>query len=104
MKQVELFLRARGVSARVEAEVDDAELLRALALAGRGVAALELPTVKDDLAAGRLVRLHTGPSGLRETIWLIGPREEEARPGAQTALRGLLGRFALGRELTADAR
>jgi len=104
MKQVELFLRARGVSARVEAEVDDAELLRALALAGRGVAALELPTVKDDLAAGRLVRLHAGPSGLRETVWLIAPREEEARPGAERALRGLLGRFALGRELTADAR
>jgi LysR family transcriptional activator of nhaA len=102
MKQVELFLRARGVSARVEAEVDDAELLRALALAGRGVAALELPTVKDDIAAGRLVRLHAGPSGLRETVWVVGPRDEEARPGVEKALRELLGRLTLGRELTAD--
>ncbi len=104
MKQVELFLRSRGVDARVEAEVDDSELLRALARAGRGIAALELPTVRDDLASGRLVRLHDGPSGLRETVWLIAPKEEEFRPGAEKALRGLLGRFALGRELTADSR
>jgi LysR family transcriptional activator of nhaA len=104
MKQVELFLRARGVAPRVEAEVDDAELLRALALAGRGVAALELPMVKDDLAAGRLVRLHVGPSGLRAPVWLVAPRDDEARPGVEKALRELLGRFSLGRELVADAR
>jgi DNA-binding transcriptional LysR family regulator len=103
-KQVEQFLRDRGLSPSVEAQADDAELLRTLALAGRGVAALELPSVRADLDAGRLVRLHAGPSGLRETIWLIAPRADEQRPGLEKALNALMGRFALGRELVSDAR
>jgi LysR family transcriptional activator of nhaA len=103
-KQVEQFLRDRGVSPSVEAQADDAELLRTLALAGRGVAALELSSVRADLDAGRLVRLHAGPSGLRETIWLVAPKVGEQRPGLEKALNALMGRFALGRELVADAR
>ena len=103
-KQVEQFLRERNITPRVEAQADDAELLRALALAGRGVAALELPSVRDDLGAGKLVRLHAGPSGLRETIWLIAPRADSQRPGLEKSMTALMGRFALGRELVADAR
>ena len=103
-KQVEQFLRDRGVSPRVEAQADDAELLLSLARAGRGVAALELPSARADLATGKLVRLHAGPSGLRETVWLIAPRVDSRRPGLEKVLNVLMGRFALGRELTADAR
>jgi LysR family transcriptional activator of nhaA len=102
-KQVELFLKNAGAAPRIEAEVDDAELLRALALAGRGVAALELYVVRGVLAAGRLVRLHPGPSGLRETVWLVAARDESARPGLETALRALMNRLSLGRDLTAGA-
>jgi LysR family transcriptional activator of nhaA len=102
-KQVELFLRKNGVGPRVEAEVDDAELLRALALAGRGAAALELPAARADLAAGRLVRLHAGPSGLRMTIWLASARDEHARPGLEKALAALTSGFSLGRDLTAGS-
>lgn len=102
-KQVEHFLREKGVSSRVEAEVDDAELLRALALAGRGVAALELPSARADLAAGRLVRLHAGPSGLRMPLWFVAPRDEASRPGLETAVRALMSGFTLGRELTSDS-
>jgi LysR family transcriptional activator of nhaA len=102
-KQVEQYLKGHGVKPRVEAEVDDAELLRALALAGRGAAALELPLARADLAAGRLVRLHAGPSGLRETIWLVSARDEHARPGLEKALNAL-GRLALGRDLSGSAR
>jgi LysR family transcriptional activator of nhaA len=103
-KQLEQFLRDRGLSPRIEAQADDAELLRALALAGRGVAALELPSIREDLAAGRLVRLHAGPSGLRETVWLIAPRAGSHRPGLEKAMNALMGRFALGRDLVSDAR
>lgn len=103
-KQVEQFLRGRGLAPRVEAQADDAELLRALALAGHGVAALELPSVAADLDAGRLVRLHAGPSGLRETVWLIAPRPDSERPGLEKTLDALMGRFALGRDLVADPR
>ena len=102
-KQVEQYLKEHGVKSRVEAEVDDAELLRALALAGRGAAALELPIVRADLAAGRLVRLHAAPSGLRETIWLAAARDEHARPGLEKALNALMGRFSLGRDLTSGS-
>jgi len=102
-KRVEQYLKSHGVKPRVEAEVDDAELLRALALAGRGAAALELPIARADLAAGRLVRLHPGPSGLRETIWLVSARDEHARPGLEKAVAAL-GRLALGRDLSGSAR
>ena len=103
-KQVEQFLRDRDLSPGIEAQADDAELLRTLALAGRGVAALELPSVRADLDSGKLVRLHSGPSGLRETIWLIAPRADSQRPGLEKALNSLMGRFALGRDLVSDAR
>jgi LysR family transcriptional activator of nhaA len=102
-KRVEQYLRSHDVKPRVEAEVDDAELLRALALAGRGAAALELPIARADLAAGRLVRLHAGPSGLRETIWLVAARDEHARPGLEKAMEAL-GRLALGRDLSGSGR
>jgi DNA-binding transcriptional LysR family regulator len=100
-KKVELYLRENRAKPRIEAEVDDAELLRALALAGRGAAALELPIVRADLAAGRLVRLHAAPTGLRETIWLASARDGHARPWLEKPLSALMGRFTLGRELTA---
>ena len=103
-KQVEKYLRDRNLAPRIEAQADDAELLRALALAGRGVAALELPSARPDLDAGRLVRLHAGPSGLRETVWLIAPRADSQRPGLEKTLKVLMGRFALGRDLVSDAR
>ena len=103
-KQVEQFLRERNVSPRVEAQADDAELLRSLALSGRGVAALEPSSARAALGAGRVVRLHAGARGRRETVWLIAPRADSRRPGLEKALNALMGRFALGRELTADTR
>ncbi len=101
-KQVEQFLRARGIVPLVAAQADDAELLRSLALAGHGVAALELPSARADLAAGTLVRLHAGPSGLRETVWLIAPRADAERPGLERTMSALWERFALGRDLVSE--
>ena len=103
-RRIERFLAERGIAPRVEVRADDAELLHALVLAGRGVAALELPSIRADLEAGRLARLHAGPSGIRETVWLAAPDEKSARPGLEAALRALSGGFALGRDLTADDR
>lgn len=103
-KQVEQFLRERSLAPVVAAQADDAELLRSLALAGHGVAALEAPSARVDLETGKLVRLHSGPSGLRESVWLVAPRADAERPGLETAMKALWGRFALGRELVADAR
>ncbi len=100
-QRVERFLKTRGAVPEVETQADDAEILRALALAGRGVAALELPSIRADLDAGRLVRLHAGSCGLRVTVWLAAPDEKTARPGLGRILRELA-RFTLGRDLTTD--
>ncbi|MDE2141533.1 MAG: LysR family transcriptional regulator [Elusimicrobia bacterium] len=71
--KVEQWMRERGCKAVPVAESSDAELLRILALQGRGVTAVHLPIVREDLAEGRLVRVAGAPSDLMNEIWAACP-------------------------------
>jgi LysR family transcriptional activator of nhaA len=94
-KQVELFLARRRVSSPVAADSDDVDLLRRLALEGRGVAALSGLSVEDDLKAGRLVLLHRAPVGIEEQVWFTCAARPLASPTVRRALDALMDRFQL---------
>lgn len=71
-QQVLDWLRARGGRPGVAAESDDADLLRILAIQGRGVVALAVPAVQSDIVAGRLKVLARG-TGLAHEVWVNWP-------------------------------
>lgn len=88
-ERVEAYLHARGIVPFVVAETEDADLLRALALEGRGVAPLHEAAVRADLAAGRLRRLGPAQTGLVHEVWLTEPARPPADPAVAEALRRL---------------
>lgn len=65
------WLRERGARPVAVAETEDSDLLRALALRGRGVAALSVVSVASDLAAGRLKAL--ARPAIAQEVWLNWP-------------------------------
>ena len=71
-QQVLDWLRARGGRPIVAAESDDADLLRILAIQGRGAVALALPAVRTDVSEGRLKVLTRG-TGLVHEVWVRWP-------------------------------
>jgi DNA-binding transcriptional LysR family regulator len=79
----------------VSADSDDVELLRRLALEGRGVAVLSALTVAADLKAGRLVLLHDAPVGIEEQVWLACAARPLTNPATRRALDALMARFTL---------
>ncbi|MBI4346239.1 MAG: LysR family transcriptional regulator [Elusimicrobia bacterium] len=68
-KEVDRYLGKHGVIPLTEAELEDADVIRQLAVKGRGVAALNLLAAEPDLRAGRLVRLDGRSTGIEEPIW-----------------------------------
>lgn len=68
----------------VVAEVQDVELARRLALAGRGIVPLNRETLR--LGAGRLVALATPPLGVYEPVYLIARQRRWLNPLAGRAL------------------
>lgn len=84
-EQVDEYLARHKVPAIVEADLEDVELIRRLAVGGRGVAAMNALAAGPDLRAGRLVRLHKAPTRIRELIWFTCSRNEKPNP----ALRGM---------------
>lgn len=94
-KQVDQFLSRRRLTCAVEADSDDVELLRRLAIEGRGVTALSGLAVADDLKTGRLRALHASPVGIREPIWLVCPTQPKADPSASRVLDTLMTEFTL---------
>lgn len=69
--QVLSWLREQGARPVVVAETEDSDLLRALAVRERGVAALSAVAVAGDLAAGRLKALARPP--IAQEVWLNWP-------------------------------
>lgn len=65
------WLRERGARPVPVAETEDMDLLRALALQGRGVAALTAASAGADLAAGRLKALGRPP--IAQQVWVNWP-------------------------------
>jgi LysR family transcriptional regulator, transcriptional activator of nhaA len=70
----------------VVAEVQDVELARRLAVAGRGVVPLNRETLKFHRSAGGLVELRAGPLGVHEPVYLIARQRRWLNPLAKRAL------------------
>lgn len=91
-KAVDSFLAVHGISADVRAEVEDPELLLAMALRGEGAAVMDPEAIDAASARGRLAKLHRRPIGVRETLWLVcGPPREKGHP-FEEALESLMRR------------
>lgn len=85
-KQVDRYLGRRRIKIKVEADCEDVDILRRMAMEGRGVAPLSALSVAADLKSGRLVTLHASPLGIRENIWFVCP----ARPHSDASFRSLI--------------
>lgn len=96
-KDMEHFLHRNKIIPNVQAEVEDSDLIRLMALQGQGAAVMDTLVVKEALDSGTLVRLHKNPVGIRENIWFLCRRSQSARPGTQKILDVLMGRFAFKR-------
>lgn len=88
-KAVEAFLASRGTPYNLGAETEDSELLRVLALRGRGVAGLSSLSCEEDISAGRLTAVSKALPG-RDHVWLLLP----ARPASSTESAATLERLA----------
>jgi LysR family transcriptional regulator, transcriptional activator of nhaA len=80
---LDLFGRWR-VKPDVVAEVQDVELARRLAVAGRGIVPLNRETLRD--SAGRLVALSSKPLGVYEPVYLVARQRRWLNPVAERAL------------------
>ncbi len=72
--QVEKFMKSLGASPKVHVEVEDPELIRAMALEGDGIVAINPLSIRKELAEKTLVKLHTRPVGIYSDAWLIAPK------------------------------
>jgi LysR family transcriptional activator of nhaA len=103
-RKLDGWMASRGVRAQTIAETADVDLMHALALQGRGIAALRLNVVRDDISSRKLVRLPGGPSDIFQEVWVSvpvrAPAEEEARRAVSAILsmKPLFGRRASGGE------
>lgn len=70
----------------IVAEVQDLELARRLALAGRGIAPLNRLTLAAGAESGRLIPLATPPLGVYEPVYLIARQRRWLNPLAERAL------------------
>lgn len=90
--KVEGWLRDKGVRAVPVAETADVDLMRALALQGRGIAVVQSAVVKEDLASGRLVRLAGSPVDLMHEIWVSSPARASVYPEVRAAIASIFDR------------
>jgi LysR family transcriptional activator of nhaA len=87
-KAVASYLADKKIRHTLGAETEDTELLRVLALRGRGVAGLSSLSCDADIAAGRLAAL-VKSVGPRDHVWLILP----AQPAAPAPVADALARL-----------
>ena len=93
-KAAEEFLQRNGVTADIQAEAENPDLLRILAVQGDGAGLLDAASVEMDLRQGRLVKLHRAPVGIREDVWFTCARQENAQPAVRKSVAALMRRFA----------
>lgn len=84
-KATEDYIRRHRLAATIVAETDDSDLIRILAIQGKGVAVLNSLAVREDIAQGRLAKLSARPSGI-EYIWLISSARNEVGSSLQQHL------------------
>jgi len=90
-EKVQGWMEQRGAALIPVAETSDVDLLRALAVQGRGVAALSAASVEDDLAARRLVRLTGSPLDLSYEVWAAAPARPPVDEAPRKAVELILG-------------
>jgi LysR family transcriptional activator of nhaA len=89
-RRIEAWLESRGIGAQIVAETADVDLMRALALRGKGIAVLRMSVVKDDVAAKRLLRLPGSPSDIMAEVWAAVPAHPPADEEARDAVKAIL--------------
>lgn len=94
-KEIDLFLCRHVVAVSVDVETDDSELVRFLALRGKGAAALDALTAREDLARGRLRKLHPRGPAIKERVWFIRGRHPKPNPELRRAIDSLMEGFEL---------
>lgn len=94
-KEADRFLSRHGIESPIAAEIEDAHLVRQLALRGRGVALLNRLSVREDLKAGRLVQLNERPIGVYEPVWFSTGKQPKALPALQAAVQALMDDFRI---------
>lgn len=93
-KEAEHFLQRKGITPNIQAEVENPDLIRILAVQGEGAGLMDVADADMDLAQGRLVKLHRDPVGIRENVWFTCNRQAKALPVLQKAMDALMGRFS----------
>lgn len=96
-KQVDRYLVRLGIVPNIEVESESPDLLRIMALEGRGAAIVDPAGVRADLARRRLVLLHRRPIGIRENLWFVAAPRRETDAHRRGLIAALMDRFALGR-------
>lgn len=94
-KDVDQFLCRKQITVDVMSEVQNADLLRFLALQGQGIAAIDTLTISEDLAFKRLIKLHPRPLGIKQHVWFICGRHPKPNRLLEEAIQGLMSRFQL---------
>ena len=94
-KGVEDYLIRNKVRFTIAAESDDSDLLRSLAAAGQGVAAVSLLNAGDDLSSGRVVQLGKGATGLNRHVWIVASRHEHPDAGLSAAIAQLFDKLTI---------
>lgn len=94
-KQVDDYLGRRRIECEIEADSDDSELLRRLAIAGKGVTVLSGLAAAEDLKARRLATLHSHPVGIEEPIWFISRSHPPANEALRRMVEALMSEFTL---------
>ena len=86
----------RSVSVRPRIRVNCARPIRALALAGYGIGLCLLPTVRKDIAAGRLVRLLEGYEAYDRIVYAVYPPSRHLPGKLRAFLDHLVNHFRPG--------
>jgi DNA-binding transcriptional LysR family regulator len=79
----------------MEIEIENTQLIRLLALQGRGAAVIDTLTINEDLKAKRLVKLHSTPTRMEEYVWLLYNSRPKANPELAKAIDGLAKDFEI---------
>lgn len=97
-KEVDRYLGKHGIAPAIEVELEDTDVIRQLAVKGRGVAALNLLATEPDLRSGRLVRLDGRATGIKEPIWFSCSGHPSQNAAVAKLVEDLMGSFEMGLE------
>lgn len=94
-RTLDAYLREHNIKPRMEIEIENTQLIRLLALQGRGAAVIDTLTINEDLKARRLVKLHSAPTRMEEYVWLLYNARPKVNPELAKAIEGLSKEFSI---------